>query len=114
VNAPALMQRAVRKLQDVTVSVAEYQKKRDFLYSHLVEMGYAVVKPQGAFYMFPKSPVEDDVGFVEELRQWNVLTVPGRGFGSPGYFRVSYCVEDRTLEGSLAGFKKAARKFSLC
>jgi len=114
VNAPALMQRAVRKLQDVTVSVAEYQKKRDFLYSHLIDMGYSVVKPQGAFYMFPKSPVEDDVAFVEELRQWNVLTVPGRGFGSPGYFRVSYCVEDRTLEGSLAGFKKAARKFSLC
>ncbi len=114
VNAPALMQRAVCKLQDVTVSVAEYQKKRDFLYSHLVEMGYSLVKPQGAFYMFPKSPVEDDVAFVEELRQWNVLTVPGRGFGSPGYFRVSYCVEDRTLEGSLAGFKKAAQKFSLC
>ena len=114
VNAPALMQRAVCKLQDVTVSVAEYQKKRDFLYSHLVEMGYSLVKPQGAFYMFPKSPVEDDVAFVEELRQWNVLTVPGRGFGSPGYFRVSYCVDDRTLEGSLAGFKKAAQKFNLC
>jgi len=114
VNAPALMQRAVCKLQDVTVSVAEYQKKRDFLYSHLSEMGYSVVKPQGAFYMFPKSPVEDDVAFVEELRQWNVLTVPGRGFGSPGYFRVSYCVDDRTLEGSLAGFKKAAQKFNLC
>jgi len=114
VNAPALMQRAVCKLQDVTVSVAEYQKKRDFLYSHLVEMGYSLVKPQGAFYMFPKSPLEDDVAFVEELRQWNVLTVPGRGFGSPGYFRVSYCVDDRTLEGSLAGFKKAAQKFSLC
>ena len=61
-----------------------------------------------------RSPVEDDVAFVEELRQWNVLTVPGRGFGSPGYFRVSYCVDDRTLEGSLAGFKKAAQKFSLC
>jgi len=114
VNAPALMQRAVCKLQDVTVSVAEYQEKRDFLYSHLVEMGYSLVKPQGAFYMLPKSPVEDDVAFVEELRQWNVLTVPGRGFGSPGYFRVSYCVDDRTLEGSLAGFKKAAQKVNLC
>jgi len=114
VNAPALMQRAVQNLQHVTVSVAEYQKKRDFLYSHLVEMGYSLVKPQGAFYMFPKSPLEDDVVFVNELQQWNVLAVPGRGFGSPGHFRLSYCVEDRTLEGSLAGFKEAAQKFNLC
>jgi len=114
VNAPALMQRAVQNLQQVTVSVAEYQKKRDFLYSNLAEMGYSLVKPQGAFYMFPKSPLEDDVAFVKELQQWNVLVVPGRGFGSPGYFRLSYCVNDRTLEGSLAGFKKAAQKFNMC
>jgi aspartate aminotransferase len=114
VNAPALMQLVVCNLQHVTVSVDEYQKKRDFLYSHLVEMGYSVVKPQGAFYMFPKSPLEDDVAFVNELRQWNLLVVPGRGFGTPGYFRISYCVDDWTLEGSLAGFKKAAQKFNLC
>jgi len=114
VNAPALMQHAVRNLQQVTVSVADYQNKRDFLYGHLVEMGYRVTKPQGAFYMFPKSPLEDDVAFVKELQQWNVLTVPGRGFGSPGYFRLSYCVYDGTLEGSLAGLEKAAEKFGLC
>jgi aspartate aminotransferase len=114
VNAPALMQNIVRSLQNVTVSVAEYQRKRDFLYSNFVEMGYSVVKPQGAFYMFPKSPLEDDVAFVAELRKWNVLTVPGRGFGLPGYFRVSYCVHNRTLEGSLTGFQKIARKFNLC
>jgi len=114
VNAPALMQHVVRSLQNVSVSVAEYQKKRDFLYSNLVEMGYSVIKPQGAFYMFPSSPLEDDVAFVAELRQWNVLTVPGRGFGLPGHFRVSYCVEDRTLEGSLVGLKRVAQKFDLC
>ena len=114
VNAPALMQHLVRHLQQVTVSVAEYQKKRDFLYDHLIEMGYSVIKPRGAFYMFPKSPLEDDVAFVRELQQWRVLTVPGHGFGSPGYFRISYCVDDRTLEGSLAGFQKAAKKFNLC
>ncbi len=113
VNAPALMQRAVRNLQGVTVSVAEYQRKRDFLYGHLIAMGYSVIKPQGAFYMFPKSPLEDDVAFVKELQQWNVLTVPGRGFGSPGYFRISYCVQDATLEGSLDGFRKAAKKSNL-
>lgn len=113
VNAPALMQHIVRHLQHVTVSVAEYQQKRDFLYDHLTGMGYSVIKPQGAFYMFPKSPLEDDVAFVRELQQWKVLTVPGRGFGTPGYFRLSYCVDDRTLEGSLAGFQKAAQKFNL-
>jgi len=113
VNAPALMQRVVRSVQHVTVSVAEYQGKRDFLYDHLVDMGYSVGKPQGAFYMFPRSPLEDDLAFVEELRQWNILTVPGRGFGVPGYFRVSYCVDDRTLDGSLVGFKKVAQKFNL-
>jgi len=113
VNAPALMQHAVRNLQGVTVSVAEYQRKRDFLYGHLTEMGYSVIKPQGAFYMFPKSPLEDDVAFVKELQQWNVLTVPGRGFGSPGYFRIAYCVQDATLEGSLDGFRKAAQKCNL-
>lgn len=113
VNAPALMQHAVRNLQGVTVSVAEYQRKRDFLYGHLTEMGYSVIKPQGAFYMFPKSPLEDDVAFVKKLQQWNVLTVPGRGFGSPGYFRISYCVQDATLEGSLDGFRKAALESNL-
>jgi aspartate aminotransferase len=114
VNAPALMQHLVKTLQHVTVSIADYQKKRDFLYSNLVDLGYSVVKPHGAFYMFPKSPVEDDVAFVNELRQWNVLVVPGRGFGTPGYFRISYCVDDKTLKGSLQGFKKAAKKFGLC
>ena len=113
VNASALMQNIVRHLQSVTVSVAEYQRKRDFLYGHLIDLGYSVVKPQGAFYMFPESPLADDVAFVRELQQWQVLTVPGHGFGSPGHFRISYCVDDRTLEGSLAGFQKVAEKFNL-
>jgi aspartate aminotransferase len=114
VNAPALMQNVLRNLQGVTVSIAEYQRKRDYLYRNLTELGYSVVKPEGAFYLFPESPMEDDVAFVNELVQLNVLVVPGRGFGTPGYFRASYCVDDRTLEGSLAGFKKAALKFNLC
>jgi aspartate aminotransferase len=113
VNAPALMQHLVRSLQSATVSIAAYQQKRDFLYAHLSEMGYSLTKPQGAFYMFPKSPLADDVAFVRELQQQRVLTVPGSGFGSPGFFRISYCVDDRTLEGSLAAFQKAALKFNL-
>ncbi len=113
VNAPALMQRIVARLQEVSVPPALYQQKRDFLYEQLTGMGYSVVKPQGAFYMFPKTPTPDDVAFVQALRDFGVLTVPGRGFGLPGYFRIAYCVDDRTLEGSLDGFRKAARKYKL-
>lgn len=113
VNAPALMQHLIKNLQHVTVSIADYQHKRDFLYDNLKEMGYSVVKPQGAFYMFPKSPIEDDIAFINELRQYNVLVVPGRGFGTPGYFRISYCVDDSTLKGAMEGFRKVAQKFGL-
>ena len=113
VNAPALMQHVVRALRGVSVDVSDYQRKRDYLYGGLTEIGYSIFKPQGAFYLFPKSPVDDDVAFVEELQRWNVLTVPGRGFGSPGHFRISYCLEDRVLEGAMEGFAKAAKKFGL-
>ena len=107
VNAPALMQHIVAKLQSVTVDIGEYQSKRDFMYDALRNIGYDVVKPQGAFYMFPKSPIEDDVEFVAELQKRNVLVVPGRGFGMPGYFRISFCVTDETLSGSIPGFREA-------
>ena len=113
VNAPALMQHVVTGLQGVSVDPTDYQRKRDFLYSSLTELGYSVVKPQGAFYLFPKSPIDDDVEFVEALQEWNVLTVPGQGFGTPGYFRISYCVEDSVLSGSINGFKQVANKFGL-
>ena len=113
VNAPALMQHAVRALKGITVDVGEYQRKRDYLYGKLTGMGYTLFKPQGAFYMFPRAPQDDDLAFVEELQRWNVLTVPGRGFGSPGYFRISYCLEDRVLEGAMEGFARAAQEFGL-
>ncbi len=107
VNAPALMQHVVRGLQGVSVDVADYQRKRDFLYTQLTEMGYSVTKPQGAFYLFPKSPVEDDTEFVNALQERLVLAVPGRGFGTPGYFRISYCLDDWVLEGAMDGMAKA-------
>jgi aspartate aminotransferase len=113
VNAPALMQHVVQGLQGVSVDAARYQRQRDFMYSQLTELGYSVVRPQGAFYLFPRSPIEDDVAFVDALQEWNVLTVPGRGFGTPGHFRISYCVEDRVLEGAINGFARAAEKFGL-
>ena len=113
VNAPALMQHVVRGLQGVSVDASDYQRKRDFMYGQLTELGYELVKPQGAFYLFPKSPIEDDVAFVEALLEWNVLAVPGMGFGTPGHFRLSYCVEDRVLEGAITGLARAAERFGL-
>ena len=113
VNAPALMQNVVRSLQEASVDVSEYQRKRDFFCGALAEMGYSIVKPEGAFYIFPRSPVEDDVAFVGELQKHNVLVVPGKGFGAPGYFRISYCVDDWVIEGSLPGFEAVAKGFGL-
>lgn len=107
VNAPALMQHVVRNLQGVSIDPEYYQRKRDFMHTSLMEMGYDTVRPEGAFYLYPKSPTEDDVAFTRELLQSNVLVVPGRGFGTPGYFRISYCVEDWVLEGAIDGLAKA-------
>ena len=102
----------VRYLQHVSAPVIEYQQKKDYLYSQLREFGYSVMKPQGAFYMFPKSPLEDEVIFANELLQWRVLVAPGRRFGAPGYFRIAYCVDDSILERSVVGFREAARKYN--
>jgi aspartate aminotransferase len=107
VNAPALMQRAVTVLQDDCVDVAVYKKKRDALCDAISDIGYEFVKPQGTFYLFPMAPHNDDLAMVEALREQRILTVPGRGFGKPGYFRIAFCVEDVTIAGSIPGFRKA-------
>ena len=111
VNAPALIQRVLKNVQGVTVNVEQYRKKRDFLYGELVRIGYEVVKPQGAFYFFPKSPIKDEVEFVNKLAEKKVLVVPGRGFGCPGYFRISYCLPDSVIEGSIPGFESAFQAY---
>ncbi len=113
VNAPALMQRAVGAVQGATVDVGVYQRLRDLVYARLTAAGYRLVKPQGAFYMFPQSPLPDEVRFCKLLLEWRVLVVPGRGFGVPGHVRLAYCVDDATLEGALAGFEAAAKRLKL-
>ena len=110
VNAPAIMQHLISNLQNVTVDVSNYQAKRDYLYNVLINAGYEVRKPDGAFYMFPKSPTTDEMELISALQNEGVLVVPGRGFGLPGYFRISYCVEDATLQGAAAGFRNAINK----
>ena len=112
VNAPALMQRILPRLQGIKIDIREYQKKRDLLCAGLSKAGYSFIKPEGAFYLFAKSPIPDDVLFVGELLQENILAVPGTGFGTPGFFRLAYCVEDRVIEGSMAGFGRAIQKSS--
>jgi len=107
VNAPALMQRAVKGCLDKIVDVSIYRRRRDRLYDALTEFGYQCQKPEGAFYLFPKSPIPDDVAFASVLQKKLILTVPGTGFGGPGYFRIAYCVSDQTIEGSLKGFREA-------
>ena len=111
VNAPALMQRLVAKLQDESVNVADYQTKRDLLVNELTGMGFNMVKPDGAFYLFPKSPLADDVEFVKLAQKYHVLLVPGAGFGAPGFFRIAYCVDIKVIERSLPAWKALADNF---
>lgn len=113
VNAPALMQRLVTKLQRVSVDIAEYQEKRDILYDNLTEMGFKMIKPQGAFYLFPESPLPDDIAFVKTALKYNILLVPGSGFGQPGYFRMTYCINKKIIENSLPAFRELAKEVGL-
>ncbi len=113
VNASALMQRLVAKLQRVTVNVAQYQEKRDILYNNLTEMGYRMARPAGAFYLFPHSPLEDDIEFVRMAQRHRILVVPGAGFGAPGYFRIAYCVDKGMIERSLPAWRALAKEAGL-
>jgi aspartate aminotransferase len=110
VHAPALMQRVVARLQEAKIDASVYQKKRDLLCDGLAKAGYKFEKPEGAFYLFARSPIPDDVEFVKILLKKNILVVPGSGFGGPGYFRIAYCVDDATIINSLPGFAEAIKE----
>jgi len=111
VNAPALMQRVVACMQGISVDIDAYKRKRDLLCDGLVDAGYAFTKPSGAFYLFPQTPIADDVAFVKDLQQELILVVPGSGFSGPGHFRVAFCVEDETIVNALPGFRKVMQKY---
>jgi aspartate aminotransferase len=110
VNASALIQNVVSSI-NVMAPVDSYLKKMNFMFNSLTNLGYSPVRPQGAFFLFVPTPVEDDLAFVNELKNHLVLTVPGTVFNAPGYFRVSYCLDDNILEGSLDGFRHTIAKF---
>ena len=106
VNAPSLFQKVVARILDVQVDVSVYQNNRDRIYNHLTGLGFQCVKPQGAFYLFPQSPLRDEKVFCELAKQQNILVVPGSSFGCPGHFRLSYCVSPEQLERSLPAFER--------
>ncbi len=112
VNAPALMQRVIADVLDTCVDVKIYERRRDLFAEILQEAGLEFTMPQGAFYFFPKSPIEDDTLFVSTLQEELILAVPGSGFGCPGYFRLAFCVEDEVIERSRDGFKRAVDKMT--
>lgn len=106
VNAPALMQRVVEQLQDVAVDTSVYARRRDRFCTVLDDAGFEYVRPRGAFYIFPRTPV-DDVTFCSMLQEERILAVPGRGFGAPGHIRLAFCVDESVIERSAEGFKRA-------
>ena len=111
VNAPALMQRVVACMQGMSVDISEYARKREMLCEGLAGLGYEFVKPSGTFYLFPRSPIPDDVEFVDALKEERILVVPGTGFNGPGYFRIAFCVDDSTIKNALPGFERAIGKY---
>ncbi len=113
VSAPALFQRVVAENLDVTVDTDFYKVRRDMLYNHLISVGFTCNKPGGAFYLFPKAPIEDDVAFSKSALKYNLLIVPGSGFGCPGYFRLAYCIDLGTIERALPAFTKLAKEYGM-
>ena len=111
VNAPSLMQKAVAKCLDAQADVPYYDRNREDLYNGLKEMGFECIKPEGAFYLFMKSPVADEKVFCEAAKKQHILIVPGSSFACPGYVRIAYCVAHETIINSMPGFKALAKEF---
>jgi aspartate aminotransferase len=111
INAPALMQRLVGRYQKNGVDVTDYRQRRDAIHSILVEAGFEVDLPKGTFYIFPKSPIEDDVELIRTMLKHRILAVPGIGFGRRGYFRIAYCVDMEMIERSRPAFLEVGKLF---
>lgn len=115
VNAPSLMQRVIKRCieKDAKVNLDAYDRNRNLLYSSLKEYGFECIKPEGAFYMFVKTPIADEKEFCEQAKKHNVLVVPGSSFACPGYVRISYCVSYEQIERSLPAFQAIAKEYGL-
>lgn len=113
VNAPSLFQKVIADNLEVAVNTENYKKKRDILYNHLTKIGFKCIKPDGAFYLFVKAPIEDDIAFCGTAAKYNLLLVPGSGFRGPGYVRIAYCADIGMIERSLEAFTKLAKEYGL-
>ena len=113
INAPSLMQKVLSKLLGKTSDLSEYEKNRNLLYNGLKELGYSCIKPQGTFYLFLKSPVENEKEFIEKAKKYNILMVPGSSFACPGYVRIAFCVENEMIKRALPKFKELAKEYNL-
>ena len=109
VNAPGLFQRVCAMCADLTADISVYETNRNILLKGLRDLGFHVVEPGGTFYMFPRTLDPDDVAFCEKAKEFNLLIVPGVGFGCPGHARISYCVQTEMIERSLDAFEKLAK-----
>ena len=110
VSAPGIVQRVLPLLKGKLSDLSIYTRLRDKMVPPLLEMGYELVPPKGAFYLFPRSPIPDDVAFVKEAQEEGLLLVPGSGFGRPGYFRIALCVEEDVVDRALPVFEKLIKK----
>ena len=111
VNAPSLIQRVIPYCLDLQINLEEYDSNRKLLYQILTECGFECVKPQGAFYLFVKSPIEDEKEFCNIAKKYNLLFVPCSSFACPGYVRIAYCVSHSMIEKSEEAFKKLAKEY---
>ena len=113
VNAPTLLQKVVAKCIREKTDLTYYNRNRETLYEGLIQCGFSCIKPQGAFYLFVKSPIEDEKAFCEAAKKYNILLVPGSSFGCPGYVRIAYCVSYEQIERSLPAFEAVAKEYGL-
>lgn len=113
VNAPSLMQLVIERCVDAEADVEFYRKNGEILYRGLTEAGFDCLKPEGAFYLWMKSPIPDDKKFVSKAKEYNILMVPGSSFAGPGYVRLAYCVSRETCQNSIDKFKELAKEYDL-
>lgn len=113
VNAPTLQQKVVKACLNEKTDISYYDRNRETLYNGLKNLGFDCIKPEGAFYLFVKSPIDDEKEFCNEAKKYNILIVPGSSFACPGYVRMAYCVSYETIVNSLPEFAKLAKQYNL-
>ena len=113
VNAPTLQQKVVKACLNEKTDISYYDRNRETLYNGLKELGFDCIKPEGAFYLFVKSPIADEKEFCNEAKKYNILIVPGSSFACPGYVRMAYCVSYETIVNSLPKFTELAKQYNL-